>query len=29
MRAAGVDGERLAADLAEGRLPLGFRLSSA
>jgi glutamyl-Q tRNA(Asp) synthetase len=29
MRAAGVDGERLAADLAQGRLPLGFRLSNA
>lgn len=29
MRAAGVDGPTLAADLAAGRLPLGFRLSSA
>ena len=29
MREAGVDGLVLAADLAEGRLPLGFRLSSA
>jgi glutamyl-Q tRNA(Asp) synthetase len=29
MRAAGVDGERLATDLAQGRLPLGFRLSNA
>ena len=29
MRAVGVGGERLAADLAQGRLPLGFRLSNA
>jgi glutamyl-Q tRNA(Asp) synthetase len=29
MRAAGVDGKALAADLAAGRIPLGFRLSSA
>ena len=29
MRAAGVGGERLATDLAQGRLPLGFRLSNA
>ena len=29
MRAEGVDGPALAADLIEGRLPLGFRLSPA
>lgn len=29
MRAAGTDGSLLAADLIEGRLPLGFRLSRA
>ena len=29
MRAAGVDGRALSADLANGRLPLGFRLSNA
>jgi glutamyl-Q tRNA(Asp) synthetase len=29
MRALGVDGKALAADLAAGRIPLGFRLSSA
>jgi glutamyl-Q tRNA(Asp) synthetase len=29
MRDAGVDGPTLAADLVEGRLPLGFRLSGA
>lgn len=29
MRQAGVDGPELAADLIEGRLPLGFRLSRA
>jgi glutamyl-Q tRNA(Asp) synthetase len=29
MRAEGVDGRTLAADLIEGRLPLGFRLSQA
>jgi glutamyl-Q tRNA(Asp) synthetase len=29
MRAAGVNGKALAADLAAGRIPLGFRLSSA
>jgi glutamyl-Q tRNA(Asp) synthetase len=29
MRADGVDGPSLTADLIEGRLPLGFRLSRA
>jgi glutamyl-Q tRNA(Asp) synthetase len=29
MREDGVDGPALAADLIEGRLPLGFRLSRA
>lgn len=29
MRASGMDGKALAADLAAGRIPLGFRLSSA
>jgi glutamyl-Q tRNA(Asp) synthetase len=29
MRATGIDGPLLAADLIEGRLPLGFRLSRA
>ena len=29
MRSAGVDGRALSADLANGRLPLGFRLSNA
>jgi glutamyl-Q tRNA(Asp) synthetase len=29
MRDEGVDGPALAADLIEGRLPLGFRLSRA
>ena len=29
LRAAGADGPALAADLAAGRLPLGFRLSGA
>jgi glutamyl-Q tRNA(Asp) synthetase len=29
MRDAGVDGRALAKDLAEGRLPSGFRLASA
>jgi glutamyl-Q tRNA(Asp) synthetase len=29
MREQGVEGRKLAADLLEGRLPLGFRLSQA